>query len=368
MASHWSACLSIGRSEGAVTPSGLHTAGMFNHLQTATMMRLIPFLLCSFLTLPAQAAPDLILPPMVSIPAGEFLMGSNTGPTGDGSMQPLETPVHSVRIKPFQLSAYEVTVGQFRQFVQATGHKTGTSCWKYTANDYGVEPGTWDSAANAPSEFHPVMCVSWLDAKAYAAWLSKKTGSTYRLPSEAEWEYAGRAGSTGEYAFGNDVDKLCRHANLLDLTGKGVRERLTGRESKSLDCDDGAGTTSIVGMYLPNAFGLYDMTGNVGEFVEDCQHASYDGAPADGSAWTGNCKQLGGGDMVIHRGGNYGNRAIGARIAMRGHAGMDNYSSLGEGFRLAMDGPAKSGSAKSRFDAELAQAQQLERQRRATAK
>ncbi len=333
------------------------------------MKRLISLMLSPLFALSAHAAPVPVLPPMVTIPAGQFQMGSANGPAG-GGVQPVDRPLHQVAIKSFQLSPYELTVGQFRQFVAATGHQTGTECWKSSAREPGMEygPGSWDSAANAPTEFHPVMCVSWQDATAYAAWLSKASGNHYRLPTEAEWEYAARAGSTGAYAFGDDPSQLCRYANVMDRTGAAAQLRAFGREIKPVDCDDFAATTSVVGMYLPNTFGLYDMTGNVGELVEDCQHTNYEGAPRDGSAWQGQCVTMGGEEMKIHRGGGYNNRAVGARIATRGHTGVTNYSSVGEGFRLAMDLPAKVASVDNGFMRALAAAQQAERQRRAAAK
>ncbi|MFZ6748797.1 formylglycine-generating enzyme family protein [Undibacterium sp. Ren11W] len=342
-----------------------------------------PILLASFFCIsePVWAAEATIIPPMVTIKAGDFLMGSTAGPDGDGGMEPLETPVHKVAIKSFQLSKYEVTVRQFRQFVEATGHTVGTQCWRLAGNDWGIEmaAGSWNTPAYAPSDFHPVMCVSWDDAQAYVQWLTKQTGTKYRLPSEAEWEYAGRAGSTGKYHFGDDATQLCRYSNVYDHAGKAAKLRDFGKDVKSIDCDDQAEATSIVGMYQPNAFGLYDMTGNVGELVQDCQHTSYAGAPNDGSAWTTNCYKLGGGTMMIHRGGSYNNGPKGARISARGHAGQDNYSSLGEGFRLAMDitteaaacsaNPATAStcnklSKENTFETELAIAQKTERTRR----
>lgn len=285
----------------------------------------------------SSAADPVIAPPMVAIPGGTFAMGSTADPADPG--HPVSTPVHAVHIKPFRLAKYETTVKQFRQFVDATGYQTGGDCWKLAANEWGIESGKlgWNDPAIAHSEQQPVMCVSWNDAHAYLAWLSKETGKHYRLPSEAEWEYAARAGSTTRYPFGDDPAQLCKYANVFDASGKTAITSITGKSGKPVACDDGAGLTTVVGTYLPNAFGLYDMLGNAGEIVEDCQHLNYDNAPADGSAWTSGCAAFHGGHMAIHRGGSYDSGPVGASPTIRGHTGLDNRSSTGEGFRIAED-------------------------------
>ncbi|WP_191968480.1 SUMF1/EgtB/PvdO family nonheme iron enzyme [Cellvibrio sp. KY-GH-1] len=293
-------------------------------------------------SLGSAAEQEIILPSMVSIPAGTFTMGSDTGE----GFKVFHSPAHEVRVKTFQLSRYEVTVKEFRKFVEATNHKTRTQCWKRKAGTSEIEmvDGQWNSPAYAPTENYPVMCVGRDDAKAYAAWLSKKTGNQYRLPSEAEWEYAARAGSKENYFFGNNEQQLCEFANVLDESGSAAFKRDLGVDWPGVKCNDKAEYTSAVGMYKPNAFGLYDMIGNVGELVEDCQHFYYTGAPKDGSAWVTGCEDnvyffglLRSTPMFIHRGGNYGLGGSGSHIFLRGHTGGDNASSLGEGFRLAMD-------------------------------
>jgi formylglycine-generating enzyme required for sulfatase activity len=293
-------------------------------------------LILSAVSRPLAAANDeLITPPMVTIKGGEFLMGSLANPKNKDF--PISEPVHPVRIKTFRLAKYETTVKQFRQFVDATGYQATGDCWKLAANEWGMEVGaiSWDSPVNAPTDYHPVMCVSWNDAQAYLAWLSKQTGKHYRLPSEAEWEYAARAGSNARYPFGDDPAALCKYGNVFDRSGKAAIKRLTGKTREEINCDDRAELTTVVGMYAPNAFGLNDMLGNVGEFVEDCQHVNYEGAPSDGTAWTNACQPLYGSTMVIHRGGSYNNGAAGVSPTYRGHAGRDNRSSIGEGFRIA---------------------------------
>lgn len=341
-----------------------------------------PSYIFSLLTLASASASSLaaadavLAPSMVRVHGGEFLMGNAADPKN--AITPSSEPVHAVKVKTFQLSKYETTVGQFRQFVQATGYDADGDCWKLTADERGAAPSksSWSAPANAPGDHHPVMCVSWNDAQAYIKWLSQQTGRRFRLPSEAEWEYAARAGSAGRYPFGDDPAQLCKHANVFDRSGKVAISQLTGKTRSEVACDDQAGLTTVVGMYDANAFGLHDMLGNVGELVADCQHRSYEGAPADGSAWTKDCELFHGSEMVIHRGGGYNSGAIGAGPSLRGHAGRDNRSSLGEGFRVAEDvkGAADSRTAQTNgpgaFEAGVQRAQEAERARRvqATAK
>jgi len=327
---------------------------------------ILPLLTLVCLSGPLLAAEPIITPPMVTVQGGQFWMGSLTDPRHDG--YPSSEPVHTVKVKTFKLARYETTVAQFRQFVEATGYQAEGDCWKLAANEWGMEMGqlSWKSPAIAPTEYHPVMCVSWDDAHAYLQWLSQETGRHFRLPSEAEWEYAARAGSTSRYPFGEDPAKLCRHANVYDRSGKAAIARLTGKSRDEVACDDHAELTTVVGMYQPNAFGLYDMLGNAGELVEDCQHLSYEGAPNDGSAWSGNCALFHGGTMAIHRGGNYNSSANGASPTLRGHTGMDNRSSVGEGFRIAEEITADAGAASGSkaFETGLAAAQAAERAKR----
>lgn len=325
----------------------------------------------------AQSA-KVIEPVMVAIPAGQFVMGHATAaPAQPGSLS--DGPAHKVTIKAFKMSKYELTVREFRQFVQATSHVSAgvgaarDGCWAWVAPGAGgvpiaVKPGRWDTPAYAPGPHHPVMCVSWDDAQAYATWLSKRTGKKYRLPSEAEWEYAARAGGSTQYASGDDLKGICRVANIMDKSARTAFMRDLGWDRKAAECDDGAEYTSVVGMYEPNAFGLHDMSGNVGEYVEDCEHLTYDGAPTDGSAWTANCHARGREKMVMRRGGSYGSRDAILRWTMREHAGQSNISSLGEGIRLVqqIDSDADRRTARNPFEAELAKAQKADRARRKT--
>ncbi len=304
----------------------------------------------------------LITPPMVSIPAGEFLMGSEFADN--------EKPVHKVSVKSFRISKYEVTIKQFKQFAAATQYITGNSCWKFVnenggrfKNGYEPAPGHWLSSDNAPSDFHPVMCVSWDDANAYLAWLSQQTGRKFRLPTEAEWEYAARAGTNTRYFFGEDDKKLCEYANTFDKSGMRAFARDKSYQAKVKSCDDYAEYTSVVGLYKPNAFGLYDVTGNVSEWVQDCDHNNYQGAPSDGSAWLAETCH-----MRVRRGNTYGPHNE-SQVSMRGHGGQTNRSALGEGFRIVeeIDPALASKTTEDKnnpFEIELAKAQQAERAER----
>ena len=237
-------------------------------------------------------------PEMVVIPTGSFRMGCLSN---DDDCYQEEFPVHEVMIRSFAMSKYEVTLAQWDACVAAGG------C-------------DWGRLHENPS--HPMRGVSWEDAQSYVAWLSEVTGHTYRLPTEGEWEYAARAGSVTKHHFGNDESQLCQYANHAD--------RDTRFDWRNTACSDGVGEqTARVGRYEPNEFGLYDMHGNVWEWVEDCWNESYEGAPSDGSAWlSGNC------DLRILRGGSFDMDPRELRSANRAEASSDdNYDT--NGFRVA---------------------------------
>jgi|CXWL01.1.fsa_nt_gi formylglycine-generating enzyme required for sulfatase activity len=232
-------------------------------------------------------------PEMVVIPTGRFFMGS---PVTEADRIADEGPQHRVRIAALALSKTELTVAQFRQFVDATGYRTdaerntdvptraGPESGCYTELDY-AEDSSWRAPGFAQTERHPVVCLSWNDADAYVRWLAAQTGQGYRLPSEAELEYALRAGSASRYAWGADADRACRHANVLDQTAL-----LSYPGAAVARCGDGFLHTSPVASFQANAFGLHDTVGNAWEWSGDCWHADYDKAPADGRArTTGDC-------------------------------------------------------------------------------
>jgi len=226
-------------------------------------------------------------PEMVVVPAGSFDMGASTD---------YEDPVHRVTIaKSFAVGRYEVTFDEWDRCEEEKGCKAQP------------EDRTWGRGTR------PVINVSWMDANAFAAWLSKKTGHTYRLPTEAEWEYAARAGSNSPFWWGRDVGS--RQANC--------RECATG----------GGQQTGNVGSYPPNPFGVYDTAGNAAEWVEDCWNDNYRGAPTNGSAWTsGQCQ------LRVLRGGSYDSPAKAVRSTARfRYDSSVRYSN--NGFRLVRELP-----------------------------
>ena len=237
-------------------------------------------------------------PEMVVIPAGRFRMGDLAGARDND-----EKPVHEVVIaRPFAVSKYEVTFEDYDKFT-----------YPNKVDDEGWGRGR-----------RPIINISWDDAMEYAAWLSAQTGNRYRLPTEAEWEYAARAGSNTKYHFGNNEAQLCQYGNHADTS--------TDYEWRNTACSDGVGKgTAEVGRYRPNAFGLYDMHGNVHEWVQDCWNKSYAGAPRDGNAWTsGDCSQR------VIRGGSWSLLPGSLRSAYRtGYSRSARPSLLG--FRLAQD-------------------------------
>jgi formylglycine-generating enzyme required for sulfatase activity len=223
-------------------------------------------------------------PELVVIPRGEFMMGS-TEPERRWAIEhgsqrewvDWEKPQHRVALpEPFAVGKHPVTRGQFASFVEATAHDMSGGCWIWTGRKFEKSStADWCAPGFAQTDHHPVVGVSWDDAKAYVEWLGTETGQPYRLLSEAEWEYACRAGTTTRYSWGDEL---------------ATPEQANFGQKK--------GGTTAVGTYPPNPFGLHDMHGNVWEWVEDCWNESYAGAPKDGSAWTsGDCSRrvLGGG-------------------------------------------------------------------------
>ena len=205
-------------------------------------------------------------PEIVTIPAGSVGMGSN-----DGNAKEI-----SIRV-PFALGKFEVTVGEFRRFTQATGYRTDAEknpgdvngCYAMDAPD-DKSFRYWDSPGFTQTDQQPVACISLNDAHSYIKWLGETTGNPYRLPSEVEWEYAARAGTTTSRYWGNDPNQACLYANVADQAN--VPNNAIWDDKH--ECNDGYYFTAPVGTYKPNAFGLYDMIGNVWEWTKNSNNDS----------------------------------------------------------------------------------------------
>jgi formylglycine-generating enzyme required for sulfatase activity len=236
---------------------------------------------------------------MVVVPAGTFMMGS---PDNEPDRLTTESSRYEVTFaRPFAVGRHAVTRGQFAAFVDATGHNAA---------------GSWRSPGFLQDDSHPVVCISWDDAKAYAAWLADITSRPYRLLTEAEWEYAARAGSTTPFWWGSSITPAQANydSRYVYKEGGSKGEYLQG--------------TVPVGSFDPNPWGLYNVHGNVWEWCEDTWHDTYDGAPRDGSAWTSQAGQ----SRRVVRGGSWVSIPSYLRAAARGKA-TDGSSKVG--FRLA---------------------------------
>ena len=258
-------------------------------------------------------------PEMVVVPAGSFQMGS---PSHEEGWFDDEGPVHRVTIdSPFAVGVYEVTVAEFGRFVDATGHSAGNACYVWTGNNVELENGLgWRNPGFSQGGSHPAVCVNWEDAKAYVAWLSRKTGERYRLPSEVEWEYVARAGTRTARWWDEGESGQCAHANGADAS--------TGFDW-GIGCSDGYSRTAPVGSFRANAWGLHDVLGNAWEWTEDCWNGNYRSAPSDGSAWEyGDC------NVRVLRGGSWNDRPGVLRSADR-YGGDSGVRLNGSGFRVA---------------------------------
>ncbi len=214
-------------------------------------------------------------PEMVSIAPGTFNMGSDVVEAMRGGEMRPEGPIRAMTItKSFAAGKYELTNKEFGAFVKASGYKPADACQVWGGIDV-VKGKTWRDPdyGRPPRDDEPVVCVTWLDAKAYAAWLSKTTGKNYRLLTEAEWEYTAKAGSKTTWPWGEDAQRICEFANSFDKTGRAdPRQTNDGGTSNAeqTQCSDGYAIVAPVGKFKPNAFGVYDTIGNVWEWTEDC--------------------------------------------------------------------------------------------------
>jgi formylglycine-generating enzyme required for sulfatase activity len=226
---------------------------------------------------------------MVAIPGGKFLMGS---PETEAQRSDNESPQHEVTVPPFFMGKYPVTQAQ----------------WKFVASLPQVNRELKSDPSNFKGENRPVECVSWFEAVEFCQRLTQHTGKNYRLPSEAEWEYACRAGTTTPFHFGETITSEFANYNAEYTYGAGVKGTNRGNRGK---------TTEVGHFGVANTFGLYDMHGNVDEWCADLWHRNYEGAPTDGSAWiepSENDSQ----DYFPLRGGSWRGNPVGCRSADRG--------------------------------------------------
>lgn len=295
----------------------------------------------------------------VRIPAGSFRMGLAASAEQLQALHPGtepdrlrdlgdESPVHVVRItRPFYMARHELTVGQFQAFVQRSGHvpesiADGTGGYGYnpaydpstTARGDAFEGRSprysWRDPGFPQGPDHPVVNVTWNDAQALVGWLSQQEGRRYRLPTEAEWEYACRAGTGGQYQAGDAPAAVQGRANVFDADAAVHWPRWAGR---AFGFHDGFAFTSPVGSFAPNAFGLYDMVGNVWEWTQDWHADDYYArslqddpqGPADG-------------DVKVRRGGSWHTWPLYARCGYRNwNTTTTRYTLVG--IRLVLEGP-----------------------------
>lgn len=273
----------------------------------------------------------------VLIPSGEFMMGSDESPETLAKSYPQyerarflelgdEAPLHKVRItRAFYLGQHEVTVGQFRRFLKASGYQPeseadGTGGYGYNP-DYVPESAqsdafegrdrkySWRNPGFAQGGDHPVVNVTWNDAVALCKWLSETEGKTYRLPTEAEWEYAARAGTRTRYYSGDDPQSLLKAANVFDADARKNWEKWA---AFALAGNDGFAFTAPVGSFAPNGFGLYDMLGNAWEWTADFhENDYYANSPVDDP------KGPASGTVRVRRGGSWHTWSFYARSSYR---------------------------------------------------
>ena len=280
-------------------------------------------------------------PEMVVIPAGRATLGSTAEERARFAIPKVFADREVVRIdvtipKPIAVGRYEVTRAMYARYIVETDTVTQPGC-------YGFDPKTgqwpfhpelsWRDPGFPQGPDEPVVCMNYPDAKAFVAWLAKKTGKPYRLLSETEWEYAARGGSTTTYPWGDSAAAICDHAKIYDRqTARELGDQVGAVEA---DCEKPVTKTFLdaVGRYPPNGFGLYDMVGNAWEMVEGCATPTYEGVPTDGQP-----VERAGCTTRMPRGGGWNSHAWTARVAIRGQ-GNAQYRGVALGIRVARDLP-----------------------------
>lgn len=286
-------------------------------------------------------------PIMIAIKGGCFQMGQTAaekqwlikqGGQKDYDKYFSHEEQHKVCVNDFSLAKYEVTVADFRRFSTATGYQTNAEkdkargCFAFKAGKWQWAKGyNWTDVGFKQTEQHPITCVSWHDAQAYAQWLSKETGKAYHLPTEAEWEYAARAGTKSIRYWGGDEgnNQACDYANIADKAAKNKYSNWTVSA-----CNDRYAETPPVGVFMANNLGLHDMLGNVWEWTCSAYDKQYDGAES-------HCVASMNGTERVLRGGSWSNGGRGARSAMRNYYSPD-FRDNNIGLRLALGHPSSS--------------------------
>lgn len=274
-------------------------------------------------------------PVMIVVPAGEFTMGSRTS---EARSQASERPRHRVRIAyPFAVSKYRVTVADYGKFIAQTGYggaATVDTAYSVQHQCFSFKDGKWEILNRCnwqnpgfPQDTdYPVVTVNWEDARHYAQWLSEKTGHRYRLLSEAEYEYADRAGTDTLYWWGDQVSAACSFANGADLD---ARQQFPDWIVN--DCHDGVTFTAAAKKFPANQFGLHAMTGNAWTWLQDCWSENYENTPSDGSPNSSEkCQRR------VIRGGSWADAPESLRAASRGWNYPEVRFSV-NGFRVARD-------------------------------
>ncbi|MGY6587979.1 MAG: SUMF1/EgtB/PvdO family nonheme iron enzyme [Wenzhouxiangella sp.] len=261
-------------------------------------------------------------PEMVVVPSGRFTMGS---PPDEPQRRDYEGPQREVAIPLFAIATSPLTVGEFRAFVDATDYQTdaernaggNAGCRTFEERAWAWRSArSWRDPGMNQDDSHPVLCLSWHDAQAYLNWLSNQTGENYRLPSEAEWEYAARAGSTTRFNTGDCITTDQANFRGLDPASGCARGVYRAR-------------TTPIKSFDSNLWGLYDVHGNVWEWVQDCWNENYSGAPTDGSAWMeGACSR------AVARGGSWDTNGRDIRLADR-YLRVRGFRYSSQGFRVA---------------------------------
>lgn len=263
------------------------------------------------------ATPPTDMPQMIDLPAGSFTMGCTAGWDDQlGGCRENEYPAHSVQVQAFAIARHEITVQQFKRFADATNYVTTAEFQKQGCaiqdlqkpSAWVISPEhNWRNPSFPQTQVHPVVCVSWQDAQAYTEWLSKETGQDYRLPTEAEWEYAARGGKITAFYWGSQPDR--NFANMLGVEAK-----------------DQWAQTAPVGQFAANPFGLHDMAGNVWEWTADCWQQNYQTTASTQDTCSQNA-------FRARRGGGWDNVPASARSAARSPASVLDRSYV-VGFRV----------------------------------